>query len=77
MCCNNCSNYSIINDKNRKNDYVIWCKNKNYIIVLELRKDKKTNNNYYYLKTAYPVTKKDKLSQLRKKEQKQNENGRN
>ena len=75
-CCNtNCPNCVVIND--RKNDYIIWCKNENYIIVLERRTDKITCKEYFYLKTAYPVIYKDKLMQLQKKEKKQNENGRN
>lgn len=75
-CCNtNCTNYVVLND--RKKEYVIWCKNENYVIVLEQRTDKITRRDYFYLKTVYPVIYPDKLKQLQKKEKKQNENGRN
>lgn len=75
--CNNenCSNYSFINDRGK--EYCLWCKKENYLIILELRKDKKTNKPFYYLKTAYPIIYCDKLKQMQKKEKKQNENGKN
>lgn len=74
-CNTNCPNYVVIND--RKKDYIIWCKNENFVIVLEQRMDKNTRRDYFYLKTAYPVIYPDKLKQLQKKEKMQNENGRN
>lgn len=71
----NCDKYTVIND--RKNEFCIWCKKENFLIVLELRVDKKTNKPFYYLKTAYPIIYKDKLYQMQKKEKKQNENDKN
>lgn len=75
--CNNenCGNYSFINDRGK--EYCLWCKKENYLIILELRTDKKTNKPFYYLKTAYPIIYGDKLKQMQKKEKKQNENGKN
>ena len=75
--CNNenCSNYAFINDRGK--EYCLWCKKENYLIILELRNDKKTNKPFYYLKTAYPIIYSDKLKQMQKKEKKQNENGKN
>ena len=64
-----------INDRGK--EYCLWCKKEKYLIILELRTDKKTNKPFYYLKTAYPIIYCDKLKQMQKKEKKQNENGKN
>lgn len=64
--CKDCQNYEIIKEvKGKKERYVIWCVQEDYVIVLEKRKDE------FFLITAYCVIYDTKRNELKRKAEKQ------
>lgn len=60
-CCHECDKILIWENKRRnKTRTLLWCKDINYLVVLDNRKD------FYLFWTAYPVTRKHTIQKLQK-----------